>query len=150
MIELRRTRVHQFPEDSQLVTLHEIANAFSIWEEKKDDTKLLKLIRPIEHTLSELKSVVIRDSAVDALCHGAQLAIPGVLQVTAGLQKGDLVAIYTQKGEVVALANSLLSENELKDQTKGYAFETKRIIMAPNTYPKSWHSKKSKKEEASE
>lgn len=143
MIELRRTRVHQFTEDSGLVTLHELANAYSLWEEKKDDSKLLKIIRPIEHVLSELKSVVIRDSAVDAMCHGAQLAIPGVLEVSPNLKKDDLVAIYTKKGEVVALAKTLLTEEEIKENTKGYAFETKRIIMAPNTYPKSWHSKES-------
>ena len=143
MIELRRTRVHQFTENSQLVTLHELANAYSLWTEKKDDSKLLELIRPIEHILSELKSVVIRDSAVDALCHGAQLAIPGVLQVSSNLKRDELVAIYTQKGEVVALAKSLLSESDIKENTKGYAFETKRIIMAPSTYPKRWHSKQS-------
>jgi H/ACA ribonucleoprotein complex subunit 4 len=143
MIELRRTRVHQFTEDSGLVTLHELANAYSLWEEKKDDSKLLKIIRPIEHVLSELKSVVIRDSAVDAMCHGAQLAIPGILEVSPNLKKDDLVAIYTKKGEVVALAKTLLPEEEIKENTKGYAFETKRIIMAPNTYPKSWHSKES-------
>jgi H/ACA ribonucleoprotein complex subunit 4 len=143
MIELRRTRVHQFTENSGLVTLHELANAYSLWDEKKDDSRLLKIIKPIEHVLSELKSVVIRDSAVDALCHGAQLAIPGILEVSSNLKKDDLVAIYTKKGEVVALAKTLLSEEEIKENTKGYAFETKRIIMAPNTYPKSWHTKES-------
>ncbi len=146
MIELRRTRVHQFTEDSRLVTLHELANAYALWEEKKDDTKLLQLIRPIEHALSELKSVVIRDSAVDAMCHGAQLAIPGILRISPGLKKDDLVAVYTQKGEVVALAKSLLSEAEIKENLKGHAFETKRIIMPPNTYPKSWHTKPKQKE----
>ena len=143
MIELRRTRVHQFNEDSKLVTLHELANAYSLWTEKKDDSKLRELIIPIEHALSEIKSVVIRDSAVDALCHGAQLAIPGVLEVSPDLKKDDLVAIYTQKGEVVALAKTLLTSDEIKENTKGYAFETKRIIMAPNTYPKSWRTKES-------
>lgn len=143
MIELRRTRVHQFSEDSQLVTLHEIANAYALWEEKKDDSKLLKIIQPIESALSEIKSVVIRDSAVDALCHGAQLAIPGILQTSQNLRKDDLVAIYTQKGEAVALAKALLSESEIQEKTKGYAFQTKRIIMDPNTYPKNWRSKSS-------
>ncbi len=141
MIELRRTRVHQFNEDSKLVTLHELANAYSLWSEKQDDSKLRTLIRPIENALSEIKSVVIRDSAVDALCHGAQLAIPGILEVSSDLKKDDLVAIYTQKGEVVALAKTLLSLEEMKENTKGYAFETKRIIMTPNTYPKSWRTK---------
>lgn len=141
MIELRRTRVDQFTEQSGLVTLHELANAFALWEENKDDSKLIKMIRPIEEALSEIKSVVIRDSAVDALCHGAQLAIPGILQVSPDLKKGDFVGVYTLKGEAVALAESLCSAHEIKDGTKGYAFQTKRIIMSPGTYPKRWHSK---------
>lgn len=141
MIELRRSRVHQFNESRKLVTLHELADAYAQWEEKQDDSKLYKLILPIEFALTEIKSVVIRDSAVDALCHGAQLAIPGILQISPNLSKGDLVGVYTQKGEIVALAESLLSENEIKDATKGYAFTTNRIIMAPNTYPKNWRTK---------
>jgi len=141
MIELRRTRVDQFNEKTNLVTMHELANAYAIWEEKKDDSRLLKMIQPIEHALSEIKSVVIRDSAVDAMCHGAQLAIPGILEISPNLKKGDLVAIYTQKGEAVALAETLMDESEITEKTKGYAFQTKRIIMAPNTYPKSWRSK---------
>jgi H/ACA ribonucleoprotein complex subunit 4 len=143
MIELRRTRVHQFNENSRLVTLHELANAYSLWTEKKDDSKLKELIRPIEHAFSEIKSVIIRDSAVDALCHGAQLAIPGILQVSPDLKVDDLVAVYTQKGEIVALAKTLLSMEDIKENTKGYAFETKRIIMSPNTYPKKWRTKES-------
>jgi H/ACA ribonucleoprotein complex subunit 4 len=141
MIELRRTRVDQFYETDGLVTLHELANAFALWEENKDETRLMQMIKPVEYALSELKSVVIRDSAVDAMCHGAQLAIPGVLKISPNLKKGDLVGIYTQKGEAVALAESTMSEEEIRDATKGYAFETKRIIMAPNTYPKKWRTK---------
>jgi H/ACA ribonucleoprotein complex subunit 4 len=141
MIELRRSRVDQFHENDGLVTLHELANAFALWEEKKDDTKLMKMIKPVEYALSELKSVVIRDSAVDALCHGAQLAIPGVLQISPNLKKGDIVGVYTQKGEVVALAEATMSEEEIRDAVKGHAFETKRLIMAPNTYPKKWRTK---------
>jgi len=146
MIELRRTRVDQFYESDGLVTLHELANAFVLWEEKKDDTKLMKMIKPVEYALSELKSAIIRDSAVDALCHGAQLAIPGVLEISPGLRKGDIVGIYTQKGEAVALAESMMSEEDIRDATKGYAFETQRIIMAPNTYPKKWRTKISPKD----
>ena len=146
MIELRRTRVNQFDEYYPLVTLHELVDAFTTWEKKNDDSKLLKVIHPIEYALSEIKAVVIRDSAVDALCHGAQLAVPGILQISPNLEKGDLVAIYTLKGEAVALAESLMSDIEIKEATNGYAFQTKRIIMTPNTYPKNWHSKSSKNE----
>lgn len=141
MIELRRTRVDQFRESDGLVTLHELANAFSLWEEKKDESKLKAMIKPVEYALSEIKSTVIRDSAVDAMCHGAQLAIPGILKISPNLRKGDIVGVYTQKGEAVALAESIMSEEEIKDATKGYAFETQRIIMAPNTYPRKWRTK---------
>ena len=141
MVELRRSRVDQFHEKDGLVTLHELADAFAVWEEKKDATKLIQMIKPVEFALSELKSVVIRDSAVDAMCHGAQLAIPGVLQISSHLKAGDIVGIYTQKGEAVALAESTMDEEEIRDVTKGYAFVTKRIIMAPNTYPKKWRTK---------
>jgi H/ACA ribonucleoprotein complex subunit 4 len=141
MIELRRTRVGQFNEDSNLVKMHDLVDAYALWKEKNYESKLRRIIMPIEYTLSEIKSVMIRDSTVDALCHGAQLAIPGILEISHGLKRGDLVGIYTQKGEVVALAEAIMSEDEIVENTKGFAFKIKRIIMAPNTYPKSWRSK---------
>jgi len=141
MIELRRTRVGHFNEDSNLVKMHDLVDAHALWKEKGDSSKLLKIIMPIENALSEIKSVVIRDSAVDALCHGAQLAIPGILEISPNTTRGDYVGIYTQKGEIVALGEALLSESEIVENTKGFAFQTKRIIMAPNTYPKNWRSR---------
>lgn len=141
MIELRRTRVSQFNEDSNLVKMHDLVDAYAMWKEKNDDSKLRRILMPIEYVLSELKSVVIRDSAVDALCHGAQLAIPGILEISHGIAKGDFVGIYTQKGEIVALAEAILSESEIVENTKGFAFQLRRIIMAPNTYPKNWRTK---------
>lgn len=140
MIELRRTRVGQFPEGAGLTTMHDLYYAFAEWDEKKDDSRLIRMIRPVEEALSEIRAVVIRDSAVDALCHGAQLAIPGILRVSHGLGQGDLVGVYTQKGEAVALAEAVMSENEIVYNVKGYAFKTRRIIMAPNTYPKNWRT----------
>ncbi|OLB90736.1 MAG: tRNA pseudouridine(55) synthase TruB [Thaumarchaeota archaeon 13_1_40CM_38_12] len=141
MIELRRTRVGQFNEDSNLVKMHDLVDAYALWKEKGDESKLRHIIMPIEYTLSEIKSVIIRDSAVDALCHGAQLAIPGILAISSGIKQGTLVGVYTQKGEVVALAEAVMSEDEIAENTKGFAFKIKRIIMAPNTYPKNWRTK---------
>jgi H/ACA ribonucleoprotein complex subunit 4 len=141
MVELRRTRVSQFGEDDGLVTLHRLADAFAVWKETGDVSELAPLVRPVEDALSELKSVVIRDSAVDALCHGAQLAVPGILQLSPGMSKGDEAAVYTQKGEAVALVKCTMSESDILDATKGHCFETKRIIMAPGTYPRRWRSK---------
>ena len=126
--------------------MHELAIAYSDWKDNGNESELMKMILPIEYALSEMKSVVIRDSAVDSLCHGAQLAIPGILQISPNLKKGELVGVYTQKGEIVSLAESLLDESEIKDNDKGYAFKTKRIIMTANTYPKNWRTSPKEKE----
>ncbi len=143
MIELRRTRVNQFLEiNEKMTTMHELTDAYARWKEEGDESKLYSMIRPVEDALSEIKSIVIGDAAVDAMCHGAQLAIPGILRAHPNLKKGDLVGIYTQKGEAVALAEATMSLDEIVDAAKGYAFETRRIIMMPGTYPKRWKSKK--------
>ncbi len=142
MVELRRTQVSNFLEkDHCFVKLHDLADAFEMYKQKNDDdTKLRKLIKPIEHCLEGIRGAVIRDTAVDALCHGAQLAVPGIVALPKDLKKNELVGIYTLKGEVVGLAEALMTKEEIEDNTKGVAFSMKRIIMKPGTYPKAWRT----------
>ncbi|MEM0442266.1 MAG: RNA-guided pseudouridylation complex pseudouridine synthase subunit Cbf5 [Candidatus Nitrosocaldus sp.] len=140
MVELRRSRVSMLGEDD-MVRLHDLYDAYMLWREKGEEEKLRRMIKPIEYALMHVKAVVVRDSAVDSICHGAQLAVPGVLKVSKDLQKGDLVGIYTLKGELVALAEAMMSAYEIAEADKGIAFTLKRVIMKPNTYPKAWKSK---------
>ena len=60
----------------------------------------------MENALALLPKIVVRDSAVDALCHGANLTAPGVLSVDSGMTKGSVTAIFTLKGEAIALGSS--------------------------------------------
>ena len=138
MVELRRTRVCHFFERDGLIKLHDLYNAFHLYNEKNDEENLRKVIKPIEICFKDLPTVVIRDTAVDALCHGAQLAIPGISELSPSIQKDDLVAIYTLKGEIVGLAQSLMNINEIVSNKNGISFTMKRLIMKPNTYPKGW------------
>jgi H/ACA ribonucleoprotein complex subunit 4 len=87
-----------------------------------------------------LRGVVIRDTAVDALCHGAQLAIPGIIAIPRDLRRGELVGIYTIKGEIVGLSEAIMVSSEIETKNNGFAFVMKRIIMKPNTYPKVWRT----------
>jgi len=150
MVELRRTRVSNLSESNGFVRLHDLLDAVYEWKEDKKEDKIRKLIKPIEFAISSVKSVVIRDSAVDAICHGAKLAIPGILQLSSDIVKGDIVCIYTLKKELVAIGEALMSTKEIEDASKGIAFSTKRVIMKPGTYPKLWRSKKSSIEESKE
>ena len=140
MIELRRTKVWNFTDEKDFVRLHDLVDAFFLYKEKKEEDKLRKLILPIESALTKIPAITIRDTAVDALCHGAQLALPGVISIPEKLQKDDLVGIYTQKGEIVGLGTSLLAFDDFFKQKKGMSFQIKRIVMKPNTYPKFWSS----------
>ena len=141
MIELRRTMVSGFSEGTErFARLHDILDAFESYKENKDETKLREFIKPIEHSLQSLRGVIVRDTAVDALCHGAQLAIPGIIAIPRDLRLGELVGIYTLKGEIVGLSEAVMMSKEIETKTNGFAFVMKRIIMKPNTYPKVWRS----------
>ncbi len=139
MQELRRTRAGPFPETSNTrVTLHDVAYWFSEWEDKKDEGTLRKFIQPMENALTLLPKITIRDSAVDAVCHGASLTAPGVLSVETGIEKGSILAVYTLKGEAVALAKALASTQEILDLNHGAVAALERVLMPRGTYPRVW------------
>ncbi len=143
MQELRRTRAGPFVESSSTkVTLHDVQYYFNEWEEKKDQKVLHKFIQPMETALALLPKVTIRDSAVDAICHGANLTAPGVLSLETGIQKDSIISVFTLKGEAVALAKSLVSSEEMQNLKHGAVAASQRVLMQRGTYPKVWKSDK--------
>ena len=143
MQELRRTRAGPFVETSSgRVTLHDVAYWFSEWKEKKDNKILQKIIQPMETALALIPKIVVRDSAVDAVCHGANLTAPGILSAETSIQKDSMIAVLTLKGEAVALAKALLSTEEIMDLKHGTVATLQRVVMPRGTYPKVWKSGK--------
>ncbi len=140
MQELRRTRAGPFTENRGLVSLYDVSYFFDRWKEKGDENALKRFIFPMESALALLPQVFVRDSAVDALCHGASLAAPGVLSLEANVRRGDAVAVFTQKGEAVAWAKALASTEEVLAMEHGLAAKTQRVLMPRGTYPKMWRS----------
>ncbi len=141
MQELRRSRAGPFTETSpKHVTLHEVAYWFGEYQTKKDQSFLCKFIEPMETALMQLPKIIIRDTAVDAVCHGAALTAPGVVQVDTGIEKGKTITIFTQKGEAVALGKAKVSTQEIMDLRHGTVAELARVLMPPGTYPKVWKS----------
>jgi H/ACA ribonucleoprotein complex subunit 4 len=141
MQELRRTRAGPFVENSNdKVTLHDVAYWFAEWQEKKEEKTLHKFIQPMETALGLIPKIVVRDSAVDALCHGANLTAPGILSVESGIVKDSITAILTLKGEAVALAKTLPSTEEILNLKHGTVAALQRVVMPRGTYPKVWKS----------
>jgi H/ACA ribonucleoprotein complex subunit 4 len=140
MIELRRTKVCYIKEDG-LVKLHDVFEAQSQFNESGVETRLRLVIRPVEEALAFLRKITIRDTAVDSICHGAQLAVPGVISFSKGLEKGEIVCLMSGKGEIVAIAESQMDESELQNAERGILAITRRVIMDAGTYPKMWKTK---------
>ena len=138
MQELRRTRVGPFVEDEGLVTLHDVSYMFAQWQETNDENLLRKFICPMEKSLGLLPEIHIRDSAVGAVCHGAHLAAPGVLSLDAKIKPNDAVAVFTQKGEAVALSKALESTEKILEMDHGIVAKTQRVLMPRGVYPKMW------------
>lgn len=137
MRELRRTRAGPFTEENGLVTLHELSSAQSEFEAGNPEP-LRAIIKPMEIALSSMPRIEIRDSAVDAICHGADLAVPGIVKLDSSIEKNTLVALFSLKGEAVALGRALMTTREILDQEKGVAAKTERVLMDRGTYPAMW------------
>ncbi len=141
MQELRRTKTGPFREDGTLITLHDLQDAYIAWKENGNEEMLRKVIRPMEFGLSHLPRIVIRDNAVDSVCHGAPLAAPGVLTVESGIDRGDIVAVFTLKGEAVSFGKARMKSIEIQKAATGIVATTDRVLLEPGTYPKGWKAK---------
>lgn len=62
-----------------------------------------RVIRPLEVLLLKHKKIVVKDSAVNAICYGAKLMIPGLLRFSDGIEVGEEVVLMTTKGEAIAV-----------------------------------------------
>ncbi|MBN1786200.1 MAG: RNA-guided pseudouridylation complex pseudouridine synthase subunit Cbf5 [Candidatus Methanofastidiosa archaeon] len=138
MAELRRTKAGSFTE-SDLITLQELSDAFHYYTEG-DCVPLSKMIHPIERAVDHLPKVYLRDSAIDAICHGADVAAPGVVRLDGNVRKKRKVAIFSLKGELVALGQSMADAEDFKKMKSGFMINTQRVVMKENTYPKYWKS----------
>lgn len=104
----------------------------------RDESYLRRVIRPLESLLTTYKRIVVKDSAVNAVCYGAKLMIPGLLRYEAGIEVGEEVVLMTTKGEAIALGIAQMSTVELSTCDHGVVAKVKRCIMERDLYPRRW------------
>lgn len=63
-----------------------------------------RVIKPLESLLTTYKRMVVKDSAVNAVCYGAKLMLPGLLRYESDIEVGEEVVLMTTKGEAIAIA----------------------------------------------
>ncbi len=135
MAELRRTKSGPFDE-STLVTLQHLSDAFWLWKEKGDESVLREVVQPMEKAVNHLPKVWVMDTTVDSICHGAQLKLPGIAKLHADIEKGRTIAIMTLKDELIALATAAMDSRAMKKKDKGISAKLERVFMQPGTYPR--------------
>jgi tRNA pseudouridine55 synthase/H/ACA ribonucleoprotein complex subunit 4 len=135
MEELRRTRSGTFDEHS-VCTLYNIRDA-CVAAESGDVSDLASRIISVDAAIPDLPAVVIRDTAIDAVCRGAKLAGVGVISCTP-FGKGETVAVVSQKKEFVCLGKALVASGSFRPGDTGLVVAPTTVFMAPGTYPRGW------------
>jgi H/ACA ribonucleoprotein complex subunit 4 len=135
MSELRRTKAGPFDESS-IVTLHDLTDAYWYYKNEGNEKYLRHVVQPVENAVKHLPKVWVLDTSVNAVCHGADLAVPGISKLNSGIEEGDIVAIMTLKDELVALGDAKMTSKDIMQNEKGIAMKTRKVFMEPGTYPK--------------
>jgi len=134
MAELIRTKAGPFT-DKEWNSLHDLKDAYEYYKEGNEE-ELKKIILPVERGVEYLAKIWVFDNAVDSICHGADLSLPGVSKLHSGIQEGDLIAVMTLKDELICLGKALKNSNEMLKEGRGKAVKTKKVFMERGIYPK--------------
>ncbi|KAJ1452612.1 pseudouridine synthase [Pelagophyceae sp. CCMP2097] len=138
MQELRRVRSGAMDENAHLVTLHDVLDAQHHLDSTKDEAYIRRVVMPLEVLLVSFKRLVVKDSAVNAICYGAKLMMPGLLRFADDVEVNEEVVLMTTKGEAVAVAIALMTTSVMADCDHGAVARIKRVIMERDTYPRKW------------
>ena len=138
MQELRRVRSGIQNESEGMVTMHDILDAQWLYDNHKDETYLRRVIRPLEALLTNHKRIIMKDSAVNAVCYGAKIMLPGILRYDDAIEMGQEIVVCTTKGEAICLAIAQMTTATMASCDHGVVAKIKRVIMERDTYPRKW------------
>ncbi|KHN79616.1 Putative H/ACA ribonucleoprotein complex subunit 4 [Toxocara canis] len=138
MQELRRVRSGITGENDQLVTMHDVLDAQYLYDHHNDETYLRRVIRPLEALLVAHKRIIVKDSAVNAICYGAKILLPGILRFEDGIELNEEIVVVTTKGEAICIALAQMTTSTMAVTDHGVVAKIKRVIMERDTYARKW------------
>jgi len=138
MQELRRNRSGILTENDNIVTMHDVLDARWQYDQNKDESYMRKAIMPLEVLLTSYPRIVVKDTAVNAICYGAKLTMPGVLRFDERIELNMEVVLITTKGEAIAVGVAQMNAATIEACDHGIVSRIKRVIMDRETYPKKW------------
>uniref|UniRef100_A0A915JGR7 H/ACA ribonucleoprotein complex subunit 4 n=1 Tax=Romanomermis culicivorax TaxID=13658 RepID=A0A915JGR7_ROMCU len=121
-----------------LVTMQDVLDAQWLYDNHRDESYLRRVVQPLEAMLTAHKRIIVKDSAVNAICYGAKILLPGVLRYEDGIEMNQEIVIVTTKGEAVCLAIALMTTATMSTCDHGVVAKIKRVIMERDTYARKW------------
>ena len=137
MVELRRSRSGKMTED-RAVSLQDLRDAYVFWQQHGRDAWLRSIVKPAEVLVAPLPKIIVKATAVDAVCRGSDLYISGVHMLDEDIRKNALVALMTARGELIAIGRMMMSTPKIMASEKGVAVRTERVLMSAGHYPSMW------------
>merc|ERR1711962_1893376 len=137
MQELRRPRSGIMTEQD-CSTMHDVIDAQWMFDNHKDESYLRRVVKPLESLLITHKRIIMKDSAVNAICYGAKILLPGVLRYEDGIEVDQEIVCVTTKGEAICLAIAQMTTAVMATCDHGVVAKIKRVIMERDVYPRKW------------
>ena len=118
--------------------MQDIADAYIFWQQEGRGDWLRSLIKPMEVLVDPLPKIIVKATAVDAVCHGADLSVKGIHMLDEDIRKNALVAMMTARGELIAVGKMMMSSEKIMATDAGVAVKTSRVFMEEGHYPRMW------------
>ena len=78
-------------ERENMVTMPDVLDAMWVLDNTREEAYIRRVVMPLERLLTSFKRLVVKDSAINAVCYGAKLMIPGLLRYESGVEVDDEV-----------------------------------------------------------
>ncbi len=118
--------------------MHDVLDAQHQYKNTGDESYLRKIIQPLELLCVKYPRIVVKDSAVNSICYGGKLLVPGVLRYSNKIDIEKECVLITTKGEAIAMGICQMTPSQVFSCEHGVVAKIKRVIMDKDLYPRRW------------
>lgn len=88
---------------------------------ESDETKIRKILIPLEKAVSEIKKIWVDDGVLKPWSYGSPVYFNGVLQFSEGIVEKEKIAVFNRKNELIGVGIARADSKLLKTAKEGIA-----------------------------
>jgi H/ACA ribonucleoprotein complex subunit 4 len=115
MFELRRTKSGPFTE-KDAIPENKVRNYLM-----GDETKLRKVLIPLEKAVSEIRKVWVDDGVLKPWSYGSPVYFNGILKFSKGIFEKEKIAVFNRKNELIGIGIAKADSKSFKTSKEGVA-----------------------------